>query len=47
MKVEHLSYFKDLLEGRATVSWVAWFRRNEAELSKEMPRPAFVFEKLA
>ena len=42
MKVEHLGYFKDLLEGRATVSWVAWFRRNEAELSKEMPRPAFL-----
>ena len=42
MRPDHLGYFKDLLEGRATISWNAWFRRNESELSQELPRMAFL-----
>jgi hypothetical protein len=42
MRAEHLAYFKDLFEGRATVSWNAWFKQNEAQLSEELPRAAFL-----
>jgi len=35
---EHLQYFKALLEGRADISWRAWFARNEAKLTLELPR---------
>ncbi|QIL79436.1 hypothetical protein G7047_05605 [Diaphorobacter sp. HDW4A] len=42
MRPEHLAWFKDLLEGRASVSWVAWFKRHETELANELPRAAFL-----
>jgi hypothetical protein len=35
-------YFKDLLEGRAAVSWNAWFKRNETGLSQDLPRADFL-----
>jgi hypothetical protein len=42
IRLGHLAYFKDLLEGRAPVSWHAWFKRNEAQLAQELPRAAFL-----
>ena len=42
MREEHLAYFKDLLEGRAEVSWHAWFDPREAELAAELPRAVFL-----
>lgn len=49
MNPKHLTYFKDLLEGRAEVSWYAWFAPHEAELARELPRAEFLrlkFDKL-
>jgi len=49
VRPEHLLYFKELLEGRADVSWNAWFPRHEAELARELPRAEFLrlkFQKL-
>lgn len=42
MRPEHLSYFVDLLEGRAEVSWHAWFAAHEAELARDLPRAEFL-----
>ena len=42
IRPEHLLYFKDLLEGRADISWNAWFRQNEQQLSQELPRMVFL-----
>lgn len=42
MRPEHLTYFKDLFEGRAAVSWRAWFKQNEAQLAQELPRTDFL-----
>jgi hypothetical protein len=42
IRSEHLAYFKALLEGRAELSWRAWFKRNEAQLSQDLPRAAFL-----
>ena len=42
MRQEHLTYFKDLLEGRAEESWNAWFARHDEELAKELPRADFL-----
>jgi len=38
MRDEHLQYFKALFEGRADISWRAWFAQNEAVLKAELPR---------
>lgn len=38
MRDEHLQYFKALFEGRADISWRAWFAQNEAALEVELPR---------
>jgi hypothetical protein len=38
----HLDYFKDLLEGRAEVSWNAWFAANLTELEQALPRAEFL-----
>jgi len=49
MRPEHLAYFKDLLEGRAEVSWNAWFPRHDAEFARELPRAVYLrlkFQKL-
>ena len=42
LRPEHLAYFKDLLEGRASLSWRAWFRKNEHCLSQELSRADFL-----
>jgi hypothetical protein len=42
IRPEHLAYFKDLFEGRANISWNAWFRQNEHQLSQDLPRTAFL-----
>jgi hypothetical protein len=42
MHPEHLAYFKDLFERRAAVSWNAWFKRNEGQLSQDLPRADFL-----
>ena len=42
MHADHLAYFKILLEGRAGISWNAWFKRNEADLAARMPRADFL-----
>jgi len=39
---EHLAYFKDLLEGRAELSWKAWFRLHEKQLTQDLPRATFL-----
>jgi hypothetical protein len=49
IRAEDLAYFKDLLEGRAQVSWNAWFRENDAALVKNLPRMDYLrlkFKKL-
>lgn len=49
MLAEYLAYFKDLLEGRANISWNGWFAANEAQLEQDLPRAAFLrlkFKKL-
>lgn len=38
----HLEYFKDLLEGRAELSWNAWFAANNTELEQTLPRAEFL-----
>ena len=38
IRPEHLAYFKDLLEGRAEISWRAWFKKHDKELIQELPR---------
>jgi hypothetical protein len=42
IRPEHLAYFKDLFEGRAAISWNAWFKRNETQLSQDLPRMDFL-----
>jgi hypothetical protein len=42
MRPEHLAYFKDLFEGRAIVSWRAWFKQNDAQLAQELPRADYL-----
>src|SRR3712207_6820616 len=42
MRAEHLTYFKDLLEGRAEESWNAWFARHRPELERELPRADYL-----
>ena len=42
IRPEHLNYFKDLLEGRATISWQAWFKRNAESLQTELPRAVYL-----
>lgn len=39
---EHLSYFKELFEGRAVLSWHAWFKQNDARLARELPRADYL-----
>jgi hypothetical protein len=49
MRPEHLAYFKDLFEGRAEVSWHAWFKKNDSQLAQELPRADYLrikFDKL-
>lgn len=49
VKMEHLAYFKSLFEGRAAISWNAWFKLHEHELSQLLSRVDFLrlkFEKL-
>lgn len=46
---KHLEYFKELFEGRARVSWNAWFEANRQELEQSLPRAEFLrlrFKKL-
>src|SRR5687768_8152671 len=38
----HLEYFKDLLEGRAEISWNAWIAANKDELERTLPRTEFL-----
>lgn len=42
MHPDHLAYFKDLLEGRADISWNAWFKRNQQSLSAQLTRADFL-----
>ena len=42
MREEDLAYFKDIFEGRAEISWNAWFIRHEARLAVELPRMTFL-----
>lgn len=42
IRAEHLAYFKDLFEGRAEISWNAWFKRNESQLAQELPRMEYL-----
>jgi hypothetical protein len=42
IRAEHLAYFKVLFEGRASISWNAWFKLHEAELAQDLPRAAFL-----
>lgn len=42
MRPEHLAYFKDLFEGRAAVSWRAWFKQNDAQLAQDHPRADYL-----
>lgn len=42
MRLEHLKYFRELLEGRAEISWHAWFQRHRQELEAELPRADFL-----
>jgi len=42
MHPDHLAYFKDLLEGRADISWNAWFKRNQQSLSAQLNRADFL-----
>src|SRR6185436_629905 len=42
LRQEHLDYFKSLFEGRAAISWNAWFRQHESALSEELPRMQFL-----
>lgn len=49
MHPEHLAYFKDLLEGRAGISWNAWFKHNQQALSEQLTCADFLrlkFDKL-
>lgn len=49
LQPEHLAYFKDLFEGRAEVSWNAWFKQNAEQLAQLLPRGEFLrlkFQKL-
>lgn len=39
---EHLAYFKDLFEGRAEISWNAWFKQNEAQLAQHLSRAEYL-----
>ncbi len=40
-KKEQLEYFKELIEGRATVSWRAWWNSNDAILKSQLKRPEY------
>ncbi len=42
MRAEFLAYFKDLFEGRAQISWHAWFSQHEEELRAELSRIDFL-----
>jgi hypothetical protein len=42
MRPEHLAFFKDLFEGRAAVSWRAWFKQNDAQLAQDLPRADYL-----
>jgi hypothetical protein len=42
IRPEHLAYFKNLFEGRAEISWKAWFPQNEAQLTQDLPRVDFL-----
>lgn len=42
IRPEYLAYFKDLFEGRAAISWQAWFKENDAQLSQDLPRAAYL-----
>jgi hypothetical protein len=42
VRPEHFAYFKDLFEGKATISWNAWFKRHDDQLSQELPRADFL-----
>jgi hypothetical protein len=39
---KHLSYFKELLEGKATVSFSAYLKINQAALTAQLPRAQFL-----
>jgi hypothetical protein len=42
MRPEHFAYFKDLFEGRAAVSWRAWFKQHDAQLAQDLPRADYL-----
>lgn len=42
IRSEHLAYFKELFEGRAAVSWRAWFKQNDAQLAQDLPRAEYL-----
>lgn len=49
IRPEYLAYFKDLFEGRAEISWRAWFFQNDAQLAQDLPRAEYLrlkFKKL-
>jgi hypothetical protein len=39
---EYLTYFKDLLEGRAEISWHGWFAQNQTALQERLPRAEYL-----
>lgn len=40
-KEEQLIYFKDLIEGKATVSWRGWWNTNDETMKSQLKRPEY------